>query len=224
MSAPPPTAAEYLGVLAQLLAAQPADQPDLTEQLHAAYLAGLAAGLFGATTPANGLPYPAPTDPVAAGADNIRALAETVDALVFPKDYRAINGTSAVSISNNVWTKVGVWLAAEPGSVGSGITSSANGLQLLNPGVYLITGMVEWAGSSAVGRRLLGFGPAAGSGPGALWRSSNTPPDASACDQTYAETIYVDAASVGSWSLWAHQLTGATLTLANRRFTARRTA
>jgi hypothetical protein len=34
---------------------------------------------MGAVTPTGGLPYPAPTDPVAAGADDIRRLAQAVD-------------------------------------------------------------------------------------------------------------------------------------------------
>jgi len=193
--------------------------PDPFDELVAAYLDARAGG----TTP-GGLPYPAPTDPVAQGAAAIQALATAVDALVFPKDYRAITGTSTVTISTGVWTKVGVWLAAEPGAVGSGITSSANGLQLLVPGVYLLSAMVEWAGGSSGGRRLMGFGTAAAASAGAFYRNSVITPDTSAVDQTYSEVIYVDAASVGSWSLWVNQNTAATLNLANRRFAARRIA
>jgi hypothetical protein len=189
------------------------------------YVSDYLAGTLGASTPLANLPYPSPTDPVYQGAAAIQALATALDALVFPRDYRAINGTTSVSVSTGVWTKVGGWnTTAEAGSVGTGITSSANGLQLNQPGVYLLTAMVEWAGGSAGGRRILGFGPASGAAAGAYYRAGAITPDTSALDQTYAETLYVDAASVGLWQPWVNQNTAATLALANRRFTARRIA
>jgi hypothetical protein len=84
MSEPVVTPADYQAMAAALGAAIRAGEPvdQLAEQLHAAYLALLEAGTFGATTPIAGLPYPAPTDPVAAGADNFQALATTLDTLV----------------------------------------------------------------------------------------------------------------------------------------------
>lgn len=56
-------------------------------------------------TTAGGLPYPEPTDPVAAGADAIKALAVAVDGKYTALDpaikqgYGFITGTSAVAVS-----------------------------------------------------------------------------------------------------------------------------
>lgn len=66
--------AEYLDLLRRLRANP---SRELADEVHARYLALPRGG----TTP-SGLPYPSPTDPVAAGADAIRALAESTDPFV----------------------------------------------------------------------------------------------------------------------------------------------
>ena len=68
----------YQSAAVALLAAPAEQQTDLAVQLHQLYVQGQAAGLFSANT-TGGLPYPLPTDPVAAGADAIQSLAKALD-------------------------------------------------------------------------------------------------------------------------------------------------
>lgn len=175
------------------------------------------------TTAGDALPYPEATDPVYQGAAAIQALAQTLDALVFPNDYRAINATAAAAISTGVWTKVGGWgTTAEAGSVGTGITSTANGLSFAKAGLYLVSAMVEWAGGTAGGRRIMGFGVASGVAASAFYRNIVITPDTATVDQSYTELIYVDSASLGLWGLWVNQNTAPSLSIGNRRWAARR--
>jgi hypothetical protein len=88
------TAPDYLALFAELAALPPGDPaaPALIDRLHAAYLVTPRGGTTG-----GGLPYPSPTDPVAAGADAIRALAEAVD------PYVADTGWADLTLKNG-WT------------------------------------------------------------------------------------------------------------------------
>jgi hypothetical protein len=125
----------WADIAARLFSAAPDDRPALIEELHQAYLADPRA-----TTP-NGLPYPAPTDPIAQGADAIRSLAQAIDnqpgvvgiqrgtaataasgvtQVVFPKPYSVVPVVLVTAYTSG--GNVGIaYLGAAPTAAGFGV-------------------------------------------------------------------------------------------------------
>jgi hypothetical protein len=131
--------------------------------------------------------------------------------------------TSSVNVGNNTFTVV------SPGTVesqaGSAVTGDASGIVVNTPGLYHINGMIQWAGTAAGGRRMIGFGTHNdSSGPNVNWRSAGYFNDGSAYNQTYGDTVYLAAGDIGRISMWAHQLSGAVIAITNRRFVIRKAA
>jgi hypothetical protein len=209
---------EYADVLTRLSGALSAreDTDALREELFAAYLAGRAASLFGGTTPA-GLPWPAPTDPVAAGADAIRALAEAVDPTVRNNDqYLILNGATAVTLGAGAWSSIS-WPTVEK-QKGTDVTQSGNGFVLNAGGVFGISVMLTWT-TALNGNFSMGIGPSAGSGPDALYRASMPTPAAGLTLTAYWERP-VNAGT--ALSLFVIQNGTGTQTIGGRRLSIRR--
>lgn len=125
-----------------------ADELDeLTAELHALYLTGRDAGVFAANT-AGGLPYPLPTDPVAAGADAIRALAEAVNS------GATLVRRATMNVANNTAVAIQWSGALNTPNVGDSVPGTTNGVTIGKPGVFLIHAVAHWD-ANATGTRQL---------------------------------------------------------------------
>jgi hypothetical protein len=142
---------QYVALLQQL---QAPDLPEpervaLVEQLHARYLELREINALGGVA-TNGLPYPLPTDPLAAGADAIRALAEALA----PTQYREFAVRRDAVPAGTVLFALTVTAKAAPISdpvFGWTYTSGDAGFVLIDPGFYLITAsvLIDWANAGA---------------------------------------------------------------------------
>lgn len=108
------------------------------------------------TTPNAGLPYPLGTDPPA-GADQIKALAEAVDAALYPTSgpyMRAL--TSAPSIGNDTNVPMtGGYTAVTPEDDGNALISYSAGVLTAVKACYVdVTAYAGWTGNTVGYRRM----------------------------------------------------------------------
>lgn len=204
----------YVDLLGDLLRSGAAADPELAEAVHAAYLEELGVGTFGAVT-AGGLPYPVPTDPVAAGADAIRALAEAVD--VKFSDYRTQTANDSRSIGTGVWTTVPVGTAET--SAGSSVAAGTTGMTIAQTGEFLIHALVLWGPFAAAATPMIGVSQIGDAGPSAFYRSST---------QLSTGSITIAAAWTRRHTagdtvvLFANQSSGASVPITTRRLAIHR--
>ena len=210
----------FTDTLAALSAAASVGEPldELEEQLFAAYLAGRAAGTFGGNT-ATALPWPAPTDPVAAGADAIRALAEAIDPRL-GGGYRSQTDTSTATIPTATWTRVGCTVAES--SAGTDIAANGGGVTCVLAGWYRVDAYVNWQGGLGTAVPTVAFAQLADTGPGTYARSQGGSPGAVALIQTGS---WVKKMTAGETvAIFVLQSSGSNQTITNRRLAVTRVA
>lgn len=201
----------YIELLGSLLLAGKDADPELAEATHAAYIEALEAELFGGST-TTALPWPAPTDPVAAGADAIRALAEAIDPRL-GGGYRTQTDTSTATIPTATWTRIGTTVAET--SAGTDVAANGGGMTCTVAGLYRVDALVTWAGGLGTAVPTIAFGQLTDSGPGTYMRSQGGSPGAFALIMTGS---WIKRMSAGETvAIFVLQSSGSNATITNRR-------
>lgn len=188
------------------------------QDLFAAYMAQRAANpRSGQTTTA--LPWPSPTDPVAAGADAIRALAEAIDPRL-GGGYRSQTDTSTATIPTAAWTRVGTTVAES--ALGTDVAANGGGMTCVVAGWYRVDAYINWQAGLGTALPTIAFAQLADSGPGTYNRSQVGSPGSFALIQTGS---WVKRMSAGETvSIWVLQSSGSNQTITNRRLAVHRVA